>query len=176
MGTLNLGGITLSGSGGNWSSAPAGTIIQVKTAQSGPATQVITSTTAQPITGLSVDFVPRSSTSKILVTAAISSTLTYVTSFAVYQDGSPTADTTGFTNDNEPDMDFTSYWGGTTTDDGRMYMTNLQTTLDAGSTNSRTYEIRGVSGWVNVANNLYINNRSSGDMASFSRMAVYEVA
>ena len=47
MGTLNLGGATFSASGGNWSAAPAGTIIKVSY---GEGTTQVTTTAAQTYT------------------------------------------------------------------------------------------------------------------------------
>ena len=100
MGTLNLGGATLSASGGNWTDAPAGTILQMASASAGPTRQTISSTTPVVITGLSIDFTPRRSDSKIIITTTIVNNGIHVTSFGIFQDGSATASTSGFTNTN----------------------------------------------------------------------------
>ena len=71
MGTLNLGGATLSASGGNWTDAPPGTIIQVVHAASDAH---FTSTSVNPVTIVSASITPTSTSSKILIqyTAAAS--------------------------------------------------------------------------------------------------------
>ena len=177
MGTLNLGGATLSASGGNWTNAPAGTIIQMASASAGPARQTIASATPVVITGLSVDFTPRRPDSKILISAYISSGVTHVSSYGVFQDGSATASTTGYTNSNEPNMNATYYEGGGTTATNYLVQIPILTTLDAGNTNQRTYDIRATAGWAGAGPyTLYINDREQSDMASFSRMFIYEVA
>jgi hypothetical protein len=40
----------------------------------------------------------------------------------------------------------------------------------------RTYQIYGSSAWAGTATTLFINNRNSNDMASFSHMTVTEIA
>ena len=190
MGTLNFaGGAALSGSGtnltsasgldfrGSWVDAPPGTVIQMASASAGPARQTITSGTPVVITGLSVDFTPRKSDSKILISAYISSGVTHVSSYGVFQDGSATASTTGYTNSNEPNMDATYYEGGGTASTNYLVQIPILTTLDAGNTNQRTYDIRATAGWAGAGPyTLYINDRAQSDMASFSRMFIYEVA
>ena len=178
MGTLNLGGATLSASGGNWTDAPPGTIIQMASASAGPARQTIASATPLVITGLSVDFTPRKSDSKILISAYISTNNVHVGSYGIFQDGSATASTAGYTNVNQANMDATLYdIGGSTTGINQMYQVPILTTLDAGNTNQRTYDIRATASWAGGGPyTLYINDRSNNDMASFSRMFIYEVA
>jgi hypothetical protein len=162
---------------GSWTDAPAGTIIQMASASAGPARQTIASGTPVVITGLSVNFTPRKSDSKILISAYISSGVTHVSSYGVFQDGSATASTSGYTNSNEPNTDATYYEGGGTTATNYLVQIPILTTLDAGNTNQRTYDIRATSGWGGAGPyTLYINNREQNDMASFSRMFIYEVA
>ena len=77
MGTLKVANLNLTGNTltsnanlnltGSWTDAPPGTIIQMASASAGPARQTITSTTPVVITGLSVDFTPRRSDSKISI-------------------------------------------------------------------------------------------------------------
>ena len=174
MGTLNLGGATLSASGGNWTDAPAGTILQMASASAGPTRQTISSTTPVVITGLSIDFTPRRSDSKIIITTTIVNNGIHVTSFGIYQDGAATASTSGYTNTNQPNMNITMYRAHSVT--SQLYNDTIQTTLDAGSTNQRTYDVRGTAAWGGTLYTLYINNRGSNDMASFSHMMIYEVA
>ena len=64
MGTLNTTNLNVTG---NWSSAPAGTIIQMQSTEAGPARQAIASLTPVGITDLSINFTPKNSTSKIMI-------------------------------------------------------------------------------------------------------------
>ena len=186
MGTLNVANLNLTGNTltssanlnltGSWTDAPAGTIIQMASASAGPARQTITSTTPVVITGLSVDFTPRRSDSKILISAFITSSVPHVVSVSVYQDGAATASTSGYTNTNGANSDITRYEGETTTQTGHLAQVPVLTTLDAGNTNQRTYDIRHHAGWGSGVYTVYVNDRGSNDMASFSRMFIYEVA
>ena len=167
----SAGNIDLSGS---WTDAPPGTVIQMASATSGPGHQTINSTSPVVITGLDADFTPRRSDSKIIINVCIASNLVYVTSFGVYQDGSAVVSTSGQTNSNEPNMSVTTYKGSSST--GLMHSCSFNVILNAGSTNLRTYDVRGTSGWAGTAYDLTINDRGTTDMASFSTMIIYEVA
>jgi hypothetical protein len=167
----SAGNIDLSGS---WADAPAGTVIQMGSASSGPAKQTFTSTTPVVITGLSVDFTPRRSDSKIIITSSICTNLTYVCSFGIFQDGSATVSTSGQTNSNESNMSITTYTGGSNTN--LLWTVSMNVILNSGSTTQRTYDVRATSGWSGTGYALTINNRSNNDMASFSTMIIYEVA
>jgi hypothetical protein len=150
------------------------TILQVQVASSGPLRQTITSITPIAVDGLSVTFTPKLPNSRILVQAQISTTATYVSSFAVYKNNLPTVNTTGFTNTNEPNMNFTSYIGSTTVDN--LYCLPLAWSEFAGGTEPRNYTIFATSGWAGTAYALHINDRQPIDMASFSYMTVTEIA
>jgi len=187
MGTLNVANLNLTGNTltssanlnltGSWTDAPAGTVIQMASASSGPARQTITSASPTTITGLSIDFTPRRANSKILISAFVSSSVIHVCGFGVFQDGSATASTTGYTNTHGPNLDITRYEGEPTTQTALLAQVPIITTLDAGSTTQRTYDIRAHADWANAGPyTLYINDRGSSDMASFSRMFIYEVA
>ena len=186
MGTLNVANLNLIGNTltssanlnltGSWTDAPAGTIIQMASASAGPARQTITSTTPVVITGLSVDFTPRRSDSKILISAFITSTVPHVTSVSVYQDGAATASTSGYTNTNAVNSDATRYEAIGSTTTSHLAQVPVLATLDAGSTTQRTYDIRHNASWSGNAYTVYVNDRGSNDMASFSRMFIYEVA
>ncbi len=167
----SAGNIDLSGS---WTDAPAGTVIQMASAISGPGHQTISSTTPVVITGLDVDFTPRRSDSKIIINVSLVSNLTYVTSFGVYQDGSAVVSTSGQTNSNEPNTSVTTYKGSSATN--LLHAQSFNVILNAGSTSLRTYDVRGTSGWGGSVYSLTINDRATTDMASFSTMVIYEVA
>jgi hypothetical protein len=153
-----------------------GTILQVQVASSGPLRQTITSITPIAVDGLSVTFTPKLPNSRILVQAQISTTATYVSSFAVYKNNLPTVNTTGFTNNNEPNMNFTSYIGGGNTIVNNLYCLPLAWSEFAGGTEPRNYTIFATSGWSGTAYALYINDRNDSTMASFSYMTVTEIA
>ena len=186
MGTLNVANLNLTGNTltssanlnltGSWTDAPAGTIIQMASASAGPARQTITSATPVVITGLSVDFTPRRSDSKILISAFITATETHVSSVSIYQDGAATASTSGYTNTNSVNSDATRYEGQATNQTSYLSQVPVLTTLDAGNTNQRTYDIRHNASWGGNAYTVYVNDRGTSDMASFSRMFIYEVA
>lgn len=173
MGTLNTTNLNVTG---NWSSAPAGTIIQVQTAEAGPTRQAIASLTPIGITDLSINFTPKNSTSKIMIQVYLNATHTHVASYGIFEDGSKTTNTTssGQTNANENGMDFTWYWGTNTND--YLAGTTFHTVLDANSTSTRTYQAYATSGWAGTTYTIYVNNRYSNDMPTKSRMIIYEIA
>ena len=180
LNSTNLTSTNLTSTGGNidfsgsWTDAPAGTVIQMASATAGPAIQTFTSTTPVVITGLSVDFTPRRSDSKIIITSSLVTTLNYVCSFGIFQDGSATVSTSGQTNSNEPNMNITTYQGNA--DTNHLFCVSFNTMLDAGSTSVRTYDVRGTSGWAGSGKSLSVNDRLNDDMASFSTMVIYEIA
>ena len=173
MGTLNTTNLNVTG---NWSSAPAGTIIQVQTAEAGPTRQAITSLTPVAITDLSINFTPKNSTSKIMIQVYLNTSHTHVASYGIFEDGSKTTNTTssGQTNSNENGMDYTWYLGYTTND--YIIGSTFHTVLDASSTSTRTYQPYATSGWAGTTYTIYINNRGSNDMPAKSRMIIYEIA
>jgi hypothetical protein len=126
------------------------------------------------ITGLSIDFTPRRSDSKIIITSSLCSNLTYVCSFGIFQDGSATVSTSGQNNTNEANMSITTFTG--TSNTNYAWTASMNVILDSGSTTQRTYDVRGTSGWAGTGYALTINNRSNNDMAAFSTMIIYEVA
>lgn len=148
-------------------------IIQHKSAIAGPLRQTIQSSVPVQITGLSIDITPQYSDSIILVKANIIGNHNHVTSFAVYRNGSSTLSTSGFSNNNYPNMQATSYKGFSNTN----YLEDFPVMHyeNASSTDQRTYSIYGVATWSTTNYVLYINNRASNDMASFSYMEVFEV-
>tara|TARA_A100001388_G_scaffold147610_1_gene109558 strand:- start:2995 stop:3519 length:525 start_codon:yes stop_codon:yes gene_type:complete len=173
MGTLNTTNLNVTG---NWSSAPAGTIIQVQTAEAGPTRQTISSVNPVAITDLLINFTPKNSTSKIMIQVYLNATHTHVASYGIFEDGSKTTNTTssGQSNGNENGMDFTYYNGSTTND--YFIGTTFHTVLDASSTTTRTYQPYATSAWSGNTYSIFINNRYSNDMPSKSRMIIYEIA
>lgn len=151
-----------------------GTVLQVASTSSGPTRQTISSTVAVAIDGLSILFTPRFDTSRIVVQAQISTTATYVASFAVFRNGVNTTSTAGFTNSEEANMNFTTYTGPNSAD--VLYCFPMLWSELAVTTAARTYQIYGSSAWAGTATTMYINNRASNDMASFSHMIVTEIA
>lgn len=161
--------------GTNWEfiTMASSRVVQIKTASSGPARQTISSINPVAITGLSISITPKYTSSLIIVEAQIATSATHVSSFGVFKDGNKTVSTSGFTNTNEPGMQVTTYEGSTST--GLMWSIPLLWSETSGSTSPRTYQIYGTSGWSNTTYTLYINDRGSNDMASYSHMTVMEV-
>ena len=139
---------------------------------SGPTTQTISSTTPVTITGLSVNYTPAGTNTTIFIFANINHSRSHVLSFAIYKDGLPTVSTTGFVNNNQPDMQVTYYTGE---DAGTIVNSHLMHYEVSGSTAPRIYDVRGTASWNNNTRALYIDNRNSGDMAAFSHMVLMEV-
>jgi len=150
-----------------------GTIVQVQTVRSGPARQTISSTSPVAISGLSITFTPKFATSKIIIVSHVSHSVGFVMSFGYYKGSSKVVSTSGYTNSNEANMNTTWYMGN---NNGLIVNTPVIHEEDAISTSARTYTLRATSGWAGTTYTMYINNRSSNDMASFSYMTVYEVA
>jgi hypothetical protein len=150
-----------------------GQLIQSAFARSGPTRQTINSTVPVAVTGLSISFTPLNPTSTIFITAFLTHSDTAVNSFGIYKNGSPTVSTTGFTNSITPDSQVTQLQSNDTT--GAYLVTTRVSAYElASGTAARTYTVYGVSKWVSTAYPLYINDRSSSDMASFSYMYIFE--
>ena len=149
-------------------------VIQVQTAVAGPARQTISSQSPTLVSGLSLSFTPRFSNSLIFIRAVVNGSFTYVCSLGIFRNGAATVSTSGFTNNNEPNMQDTFYFGTSTTD--HIYTKQVLHYETAGSTTARTYAVYCTSGWAGVTYTTYINNRASNDMASFSHMIVMEVS
>lgn len=142
-------------------------IVNFATAISGPAPQTIAAATVVAITGLSITYTPAGANTTIFIFANISHSLSNVVNFGVYKDGVATVSTAGFTT-YIPNMQTTYYLGNNA---GLIVNSHLMHYETAGSTVPRTYDIR--AGATGAA--LYINNRSSLDMACFSYMVIMEV-
>lgn len=179
MSTLRVN--TLSAATGTQITVPAnntlyapGHCLQVQTVSIGPAPQTINSLSLQAVIGLGMNFTPISATSRIIVRTQIATNGAYVAAFALYKNGVATVSTTGYTNNNSPNVQTTMYAGTTSTD--LMYSVPILWSGIAGDTNTSTYQIYGRSGWTGTSYALIINNRASNDMASFSYMTIMEIA
>ena len=175
--------ISISGSGSITPSGSSiisypGAVLQVQAARSGPASQTISSTSPTLITGLSISFTPKKIGSILLFNAQVSSSFTHVTSFGIFKDGVATVSTSGQTNTNEANMQVTSYYEKPTNDARTDFINQTAfmhyETVD--SLTTRTYGVYATAGWSGTTYNLYINNRSNGDMASFSYFTIMEIA
>ena len=143
-------------------------VVNIATVISGPATQTITSATPVTITGLSVSYTPAGVNTTIFIFANISHTLSNFVSFGIFKDGVATVSTAGQTNSNEPNMQATYYLGNNA---GLIVNSHIMHYETSGSTATRTYDVRTTAG----VTTLYINNRSSLDMACFSHMVIMEI-
>lgn len=155
-----------------------GAVLQVQAARSGPASQTISSTTPTLITGLSINFTPKKVGSLLIFNAQVSSSFTHVTSYGIFKNGVATVSTSGQTNTNEANMQVTSYYEKPNNDARTDFINQITfmhyETVD--NLTARTYGVYGTAGWGGTTYNLYINNRSGGDMASFSYFTIMEVA
>ena len=179
MSTLLVNNITCPGDVGrivvpanNVLSAP-GHVLQIQYATTGPTKQTIASLNPTEVTGLSISFTPKSSTSNILACATLLTNAVHVSSFAIYNNGAATVSTSGYTNSNEANMNLTTYIGSTTTDNSNNFSVYMQQA--SGSTTTRTYAVYASAGWGGTAYSLQINNRNSNDMAGFSYFWVMEI-
>ena len=151
-----------------------GHIVQVQTAVIGPARISISSTSPTAVTGLSVSITPKNANSRMVVYAAVHGSSTYVNSYAIFKDGIATVSTSGQTNNNEANMQITTYKNSSSND--LLWVEPLMHTELSGSTAARTYQVYVTSGWSGTTYTTHINNRNSNDMAGFSYMWVMEIA
>ena len=175
--------VSIDGSGaitptGNSLVSYPGAVLQVQAARSGPARQDIASTSPTLITGLSISFTPKKVGSLLIFNAQISSSNTHVCSFGIFKDGVGTVSTSGQTNDNEANMQVTSYYAKSSNDARTdvIHQTSLMHYETVDSLATRTYGVYGTAGWGGTTYTLCINNRSNNDMASFSYFTIMEIA
>lgn len=147
-------------------------VVNIATAISGPASQTISSTTPVTITGLSVNYTPAGANTTIFIFANISHSLSNVVSFGIFKDGAATVSTAGASNLNEPNMQATYFLGNNA---GLIVNSHLMHYETAGSTVTRTYDIRATAAYNGTITALYINNRTPSDMACFSYMVIMEI-
>lgn len=151
-----------------------GTVLQVKTSSSGPAAQTISSAAPVAITGLSITIAPYFANSLMVITGQIQANSPHVSSFSIYRDGAATVDTTGFTNSNQPNMQFTTFDNADVT--SRSWVWPIMHFETANTTGNITYQAYATAAWAGTPRSLVINNRVSADMAGFSHITVMEVA
>jgi len=173
--SLNGQVLVWNNSEGKWKPGNPGVILQVqheRTEGRQSISVVNISSNAADISGLSINFTPKKSTSKILLTAMINANNRSTTTFGFKKNGVVLASPSG-TNNNSDGSIATLYAG--TSSQSRMWNTYIEWLDDANNTNSRTYNTAGCSSW--NGNNLYlfINNRYGNDTASFSSMTIYEI-
>ncbi len=151
----------------------AGSLIQQKFTKTTPARQTIRSATPVKINGLEITITPTDPNSIIEIEAHIATSATYVSSFGIFRNGQPALSTSGYTNNNEPNMQVTEYHSSSS--EGEMHNVPVYYFEKANTTSPITYDIRATSAWSGGLRNLFINNRSSNDMASVSYMTVREI-
>lgn len=147
-------------------------VVKIATAISGPAVQTITSLTPVVINGLSVTYTPLGTNTTIFIFANISHAVSYVMSFGIYRNGVATVSTTGQTNSNIINMQATYF---TENQSGFITNSHIMHYENSASLTPRTYDIRTAAAFAGVANIMYVNNRSTSDMACFSHMMIMEV-
>ena len=152
-----------------------GHIVAVHNARSTVNAQAINSSSLVNITGLSITITPKNANNLIIMDATIPTTNTYVTNYAFLKDGSTTvtslASTSGISN-----VQLIQYMPEVqSTEVSQCMQVSLQHFETAGDTSSRTYTVACNSYW-GGAYNMYVNNRSNGDMPGFSTFRLMEVA
>ena len=152
----------------------SGQPLQMLTASIGPGRLTISSTTAAAVTGLSVTITPKHANSTILVCATVNGNFPWVPSIGIFKDGAATVSTSGYTNNNEANMQVTMHDGLDNTD--QQHVVDVNHIERAGSTSARTYQVYVTSAWTGSVRTFYINGRASNDMAGFSYMWVMELA
>ena len=150
--------------------------LQVLTAVSGPASQTISSTTPVAVTGLSISITPKNANSTMLIHATVNANFPWVPSLGIFKDGAATVSTSGYTNNNEANMQMTMHDGADTTD--RMWIAPIVHIERAANTTARTYQVYATSAWTGSTRSFIINNTTNGggNMAGFSYMWVMELA
>lgn len=166
-------GNTITASSGHTLVIP-GQPLQVLTATIGPARVTIASATPTLVTGLAISITPKNANSTILISATINANMPWVPSLGIFKDGAATVSTSGYTNNNEANMQLTMHDGLDNTD--QQHIVDLNHIERAGSTTARTYGVYATSAWTGSVRNFYINGRNSNDMAGFSYMRVMELA
>ena len=160
-------------------SGSPGQILQVKHATKVDE-QDVNSITPVALTSLAITLTPHYANSLIQIICDIATMDRYVHSWSVFQDGQKMEQTSisgtnnSGTNHNEQYMTKTFYHGANVA--GEMDNCVWQQFAPAGSTSSRVYQVYATSGWSGTAYSMKINDRSSTDMSSVSRMSVFEIA
>lgn len=157
-----------------------GSVIQVVSANTGFVRQSITSTTPQAITGLSASITPSSSSNKILISAMLVCSYTYVCGIHIYRNGSDLMPNHGGNNQSGGSN---SYWthyqssqdGGDSVRANQIFSMPIEYLDSPGTTSALTYQIYANSGWAGGSSPLYINDRVSQDMLSCSNIILMEI-
>lgn len=153
--------------------AASGAVIQVQKAIT-QGRQTINSASMTEISGLVINFTPKSDDSTIILEAMISTSNTHVCSWGFYKDDTTMRTTTG-NNTNVTESLATTYDQSIGSNTGSMHTVFLLDYETNTSTTQREYAVRGVATWSSTNYNLYINDRASDDMASFSTFTIWEI-
>tara|TARA_B100000683_G_C12152476_1_gene416626 strand:- start:44 stop:574 length:531 start_codon:yes stop_codon:yes gene_type:complete len=154
-----------------------GHVVAVHNAISTVNAQAINSTSLVNITGLSITITPKNANNLIIMDAQVPTTNTYVTSYAFLKDGATTVTSLIDNQTGIPNVQLIQYMPEVqTTEVSQLMQVSLQHFETAGDTNSRTYTVACCSKWGSNSYNMYVNNRNSGDMPSFSTFRLMEVA
>jgi len=155
---------------------PAGHIVAVHNARSTVNAQAINSSSLVNITGLSITITPKNANNLIIMDSTIPTTNTYVTNYTFLKDGATTV--TGLsTNIGINNVHLIQYMPEVQTSEvSQVMQVSLQHFETAGNTDERTYTVACCSKWGSSSYNMFVNNRSGGDMPGFSTFRLMEVA
>lgn len=150
---------------------PAGHVLQVKYAEF-TGVQDISQAELYPITDLVISITPSYNNSLFLLSAMITHSAAYVSSFGFYRDVTRIG---GNNNTNVSNAITTLYWGQTAAAaTSYCWTTNIMYLDTAIDTSSRTYKVSAASSWAGTSNTLRINDRTT-DMRSISTFSVMEI-
>lgn len=148
-----------------------GSVVQIKTMQMNTFTSVY----AQDVTaipGMNMTFAPKFSNSILLLTATVTGTSNYVCTYGFLKDGT---NLSTLSNSNAYGSVYTSYYNDGATDGG-MRPGTFSFSYSPGSTANATYYVGVSSSWAGGVYTTYINDRSGGDMRSYSSFTIMEIA
>lgn len=175
LATENAGSITVQGTNVNIDAPlanatfPAGHILQVKYAEF-TGYQDISQAELYAINDLNITITPTNTNSLFLLSAMITHSATYVSSFGFYRDSTRIG---GNNNTNVSNAITTLYWGQSSAT-SYCWTTNIMYLDTATNLTSRTYKAAAASSWSGTNRTLRINDRTS-DMRSISTFCVMEI-
>jgi hypothetical protein len=148
-----------------------GEVVQVQHVRTSATRYGIQSQDIAAIPELTIDFVPKFSNSKILIRAMINSTGQHVATFGFLKNNSVLASNS---NTNSAGSVATTYEGDDVTGQMKNYYIEFMDT--ATSTSSINYKAAACASWAgDNSRTLWINDRDTSDMRSFSSMTIQEI-
>lgn len=151
-----------------------GKVLQVQYVQCSPTRYTISADSLTAIPDLTINFTPKSATSKILLQSNIYSTETHVSTYGFLEtiSGTDTAIST-LSNTNSNGSIATIYKGTNTL--SCIFTTPISYMINSTGTASRVFKVGATSSWAGSLYTLYINDRDGNDMRSISNFTIMEI-